>query len=652
MRILGLELENFMTYRGVHALDLADLGLVQVSGANQDDPGNNDNGAGKSTILEALTWGLFGEGLPRRQGASDRGVHADEVIPDLLKGQTRVSVYLFDEAEDREIAIVRWRKYKEPDKKRSSGLTIRENGQHTTYLDVSEGNRHVRRALGLDREIWVRSVIFGQESTFNFCEAPPKARADILTTVMGLEAVDRWLGRCRDERKRLKPELAREEGALSQIVGLVEQVRSEDPQAKIQTWEDNRETLVAAESKKRDVIAGEGLALRQRLAALPKLEEPTPPRGNLDPAVLESVGAAETEMYRLRAEIGSANMEIERVRRDLFQIRELRTGATCPTCQQPISAAHKAACEAAAAARVQAAGQERTRLQAAQTQAQARYSKAAEARAAAEQQLKEARSGYQVACDSYRMSQTARMSLEHDLKMARGRWQVADERIRELQDQPNPFLELQAEWDARLEGLQAEEQALASKVAELRGQLDVLDWWDLEFPRFKTWIFDAVVDVLAAEANRWIKVMSGGVCWIQISTQRATGKGQMRDEIDVQLNRWNPDGSIVSRPYRVWSGGEKRRVALAVDLGLSRLMARRASKPYRFLALDEVDRHLDAKGREGLKLVLEELRKERDTVLVITHDDELRASFDRSIMVCKSGGQSAWELRDESISTD
>jgi DNA repair exonuclease SbcCD ATPase subunit len=136
--------------------------------------------------------------------------------------------------------------------------------------------------------------------------------------------------------------------------------------------------------------------------------------------------------------------------------------------------------------------------------------------------------------------------------------------------------------------------------------------------------------------------MSGGVIWIKISTQVKKIKG-LKDELGVEVFRWMPDGTVVSRPYRVWSGGEKRRIALAVDLGLSRLMALRAAKAYRFLGLDEIDRHLDERGREGLRMVLEELRTERDSVLCITHDQAFRASFDGEIRVTKQGGKSRLE---------
>ena len=644
MRLIELELENFQTYTGVHTLVLDNRGLVQVSGNNLDDPGNNDNGAGKTTILEALTWCLFGEGLPRSQGNKEKGVQADEVIPDNTKGQTRVTAYLMDEQfAPTHIGVVRWRKYKEGSKKRSSGVTIREDGQDFTYLDMSEGNKHIKKTLGIDRDIWVRSVIFGQESAFNFCEATAKQRADILTTVMGLEELDRWLGRCRDERTNLRPILARAEGAHEQQAHQLEQVRAENPAERVEAWEQQRRQRLEQARAYRDEIEAHGKDQKAKLDALPAPEPIEEPAHGVDPALEERHHQLRTQHIAACGEVTQRERTLAELVGSLDSLRDFNQKATCPVCLQDIQEEHKRSCEQEAAQRCHNAQIE---LEA----AKAAVPVTEQAFAAADAELKEVRQQLARACEYYDVHKARnarlsmdRLTLEQAVKLDRSNWQTANTRVLEIETEVNPHLDLEQLWRAKVSRLEQERAASQAAVDDLQEQMGVLDWWAAEFPRFKTWLFDSVVDSLAAEANRWIKVMTGGVLWIQVSTQRELAKGALKDELDVQLYRWNPDGSITSRPYRVWSGGEKRRVALAVDLGLSRLMAQRASKPYRFLALDEVDRHLDTQGREGLRQVLEELRRERETTLVITHDPEFRASFDREIRVTKHGGASTME---------
>lgn len=719
MRLIEAEIENFMGYTGVHTLRLNSLGLVNISGVNLDDPGNNSNGAAKTTILEALTWCLFGEGLPRRQGNTEKGVSADEVIPDSLKGQTRVTVHLQDDAKPEHIAVVRWRKYKEGKAKRTSGVTVREDGQDFTYLDMAEGTKHVKRVLGIDRDIWVRSVIFGQESAFNFCEATAKDRADILTTVMGLEEVDRWLGRCRDERTNLRPILAHTEGQCEALQEQLVTVEQEDPQVQIDQWEAQKATQLAAQLEHQQTVEVQGKLLRAQLDALPPppmepQPPPQPPPLNLPsvpeirppefpeapvlavaPELGEALEKARLEKARAQETVNSLHQTVVAAERQLEQIQTFHQTAQCPTCGQVIQEDHKQRCEAEAAGKASQqrkflAGEEakvsgleetfqttkaaydraqgdvktaqasyrieieraQARHQAAVAAAQASHRAEVEAiQANHRAEVTKAQNCYQAEVTNYRSLMTERQDLEAKVNQVRMEWVAVGNEAQRIQDQANPYLQVREQWTTRLQDLQTKIQEVNEQRAQKQEQMAILNWWDSEFPRFKTWLFDSVVDTLAVEANRWIKVMTGGVLWVQISTQKATAKGALKDEIDVQLHRWNPDGTITCRPYRVWSGGEKRRVALAVDLGLSRLMAQRASKPYKFLALDEVDRHLDAQGREGLREVLEELRRERETTLVITHDPEFKATFDKEIRVTKQGGSSTMEMIDHG-STD
>ncbi|MEJ2747876.1 MAG: AAA family ATPase, partial [Anaerolineae bacterium] len=53
---LRLELTNFLSYRDTAVLNFNGIHLACISGAN---------GAGKSTILDAMTWALFGQSRSR-----------------------------------------------------------------------------------------------------------------------------------------------------------------------------------------------------------------------------------------------------------------------------------------------------------------------------------------------------------------------------------------------------------------------------------------------------------------------------------------------------------------------------------------------------------------------------------------------------------
>jgi len=651
MKLLSLAIENFMGLTGQHELALDGLGLVHVAGVNSDDPGNNSNGSGKSTILEALTWGLFGEGLPRPQGNSEQGVRGDEVLSDQLGKQCRVVVALSDE--DHRYVISRWRKWK-PDSKgrQSTGVKLAVDGDdHVAVdekqaLDEKETNRLICQALGITHDIWCHGVVFGQESGFNFCDATNKQRTDILTTVMGLEEIDGWLERCRDEKRALTNKMAEAGGKLEVLRDGLRRAEAADPQKRHDEWEFTRNSAVESLTAQKGEIEQHGKGLKARLDALPPVPELTV--GEARFGVPDEITVPYREAEKAARDAEHEAQSAERAMRTAEQRLDRTMGtvnqAACPTCGQAITAQHRAACDAEGQEQVRQAGEAFMAAGAAQQAAQGQFEQHRLAYQAASQAAEQAMAQHNVQVAEYGRLTRERGTLDQMLATARANWKALDNQIQAKAAELNPHGAAIAEHAADLaEARMAIDTALKDQ-ADIAASLAICLWWEKEMPRFRTWMFDSIVDVLAAEANRWLGIMSGGVIWIQITTAKQVAK-RLKDELDVQIYRWQPDGTIVSRPYRVWSGGEKRRVSLAVDLGLSRLMAQRASKAYRFLALDEVDRHLDDRGKDGLRQVLDELRAEKDTCLAITHDPEFRASFDTEILVTKSRGQTTMETR-------
>jgi DNA repair exonuclease SbcCD ATPase subunit len=546
--------------------------------------------------------------------------------------------------------VERWRKYKAAGESRQSSgvrMCIEDSEgcpqQCHEALDEKETNRLICEKLGLDRDIWCRGVVFGQESAFNFCEATAKDRTAILTTVMGVEVIDTWLERCRDEKRALSTKMAESGGKLEIARQALSRAEGEHPETRLQQWEAEREADLAAADKRLANMAARGKKLFYDLEVF-KGTQPRPKVPPMPPPVSDvAVRAAREAWQASTAEKARADATAGVLKRRVEQLQGLELGE-CPTCLQPVTEEHKGPCVAAAQLELDGFGPVMAGvLEVCQGRKEALD--AAEAAYRAAQAERERATGAvmqaQQAASSWDNSVRA---LTSQLEIARQGWKLENERRGRVASQANPFADLVEKHQKRLETLRWELAALEDEQKGIGEALDVALWWEKELPRFRTWLFDSVVDTLAAEANRWLRIMSGGVIWVQISTTRAVGK-RLRDELDVQVYRWQPDGSVTTRSYRTWSGGEKRRVALAVDLGLSRLLADRASKAYRFLSLDEIDRHLDAQGREGLRQVLDELRRDKETILTITHDQEFRASFDTEVLVTKRGGVSNLEVR-------
>ena len=94
-------------------------------------------------------------------------------------------------------------------------------------------------------------------------------------------------------------------------------------------------------------------------------------------------------------------------------------------------------------------------------------------------------------------------------------------------------------------------------------------------------------------------------------------------------------------PYISLSGGEKRKINLAVMLGLKDLLLLTDSTHTDLLFFDEVAENIDEPGVEGLHQLLLELKKEK-TIFVITHNKHLKTLLDSSkrVTIIKDKGTS------------
>jgi exonuclease SbcC len=99
-----------------------------------------------------------------------------------------------------------------------------------------------------------------------------------------------------------------------------------------------------------------------------------------------------------------------------------------------------------------------------------------------------------------------------------------------------------------------------------------------------------------------------------------------------------------SRPYELFSGGEKFRINFSVRIALSKLLARRANAPLQMLAVDE---GFGSQDRDGCDRLIEAIRVVQDDfekVLVITHLEELKDAFPVRIEVTKGPTGSTFAL--------
>lgn len=164
MRPLRLELRGFTAFRNETVVDFEHRHLFAITGPT---------GAGKSSLLDAITWALYGQ-VPRvgnqarqlmSQGATAMAVRFDFRARNETYRVSRQIGKTMAARLDREVAPGEWRSV--ADKAR----------------DVAS---EVERILGLDYETFTKTVLLPQGAFDAFLRGDPGTRRDILSNLLGL----------------------------------------------------------------------------------------------------------------------------------------------------------------------------------------------------------------------------------------------------------------------------------------------------------------------------------------------------------------------------------------------------------------------------------------------------------------------------------
>ena len=194
-----LRLHNFMCYREEQSLDFAGIHLACLTG---------DNGHGKSTLLDAITWALWGKARARRD---------DELIS---LGETDMWVeFEFD------LGGQRYRVWRQRSKKGRGQSDLHfyiRNPADETWQLLDEGGMLERqaqiiRALRMEYDTFVNSAFLLQGRADSFTVKTASERKQILADILDLSRYDRYEERAKEEAQLRKDLAARTAGEIESI---------------------------------------------------------------------------------------------------------------------------------------------------------------------------------------------------------------------------------------------------------------------------------------------------------------------------------------------------------------------------------------------------------------------------------------------------
>ncbi len=218
-----LRLQNFMCYREEQSLDFSGIHLACLAG---------DNGHGKSALLDAVTWALWGQARARRDdelvtlGETEMWVEFEFGMAGLRyriwrqrssqgRGRSDLHFYVWNSAAGIEPLGglgVRPAKASTPELHSENGewQLLDEGG-------LRERQAQIIRVLRMDYETFTNSAFLLQGRADSFTVKTASERKQILADILGLGRYDQYEARAKEEVTACKNQAARLEGELAAI---------------------------------------------------------------------------------------------------------------------------------------------------------------------------------------------------------------------------------------------------------------------------------------------------------------------------------------------------------------------------------------------------------------------------------------------------
>ncbi len=197
---MRLTVSGFLSYRAPVELDFTCFDLACISGSN---------GAGKSSLLDAITWALFGQARKKDESIINAQSDSAEVRLDfsyeeniyrvqrtLPRGKTTTLEFHIQQ--------------KGPDGAPSVWKAL-------TERTLRETQARIEQVLRLDYETFVNASFFLQGKADQFTQQRPGDRKRILSIILGLEIWETFRQRALDRRRIVESRIAGLDGRLADI---------------------------------------------------------------------------------------------------------------------------------------------------------------------------------------------------------------------------------------------------------------------------------------------------------------------------------------------------------------------------------------------------------------------------------------------------
>lgn len=201
IKIKSIELFNFISFfGGPHKLEIEGRDLLLVLG---DVDHIKSNGAGKTSLVNAIAWCLFGE-IPGYGNPADRIINMDNT-----KKGAYVKINTIDDYQ-----ITRYRKYEG-----KTGLEIINNGSDISLMTTTENQQMINDIFSISYESFIVSI-FLSASEKSFIDLSPLKRFQVISDLLDINRLNKL-------ESRIKNKLSKDTKAMKEYKTIINDIESQ-----------------------------------------------------------------------------------------------------------------------------------------------------------------------------------------------------------------------------------------------------------------------------------------------------------------------------------------------------------------------------------------------------------------------------------------
>eukprot|EP01125_Pyxidicula_operculata_P020453 TRINITY_DN7559_c0_g1_i1.p1 TRINITY_DN7559_c0_g1~~TRINITY_DN7559_c0_g1_i1.p1 ORF type:complete len:1128 (+),score=226.98 TRINITY_DN7559_c0_g1_i1:11-3394(+) len=635
-----LVIQDFMSIQGNIEIEFDKLndGIWIIEGAN---------GSGKSTIFEALVWCHFGEFL--RSGMMKNDCINDQAKECCVRVEYKNG-----------FVIERIRKKGASDSLKTYKLTYDDEKKENVLVYLAENEKgelknsqqRINSILGIDYDIFTKSVVMGQNIVNNFLSGSQQQRRTIIEQTLGLEKLNIYY----DTAKNLRVEV---EQKIADLVNSENRIRKElnefeDVTKKYQneyeslqsSLKENNQKLTEHESRKDEELKELKNDIKTKSAQIVVLSDNLVSSEQKYNQLSTICGETATERIKsLKNQINEYSNQLLDMKSSHYHILDHLNkfnNKTCPTCGQSIKNDHnmlhedsliKLTCEKL---KTWSVGVDQIDLLMKETTSEKVYEtiKALIETCISETEKKSSCLEYEIKQHDQRLDeqktefekiQKIKMDIkyyeldiigsEKKILMIDSNAQInlnsITNQIAMITSKLQSIEQVSKDYEQLRSSKQVELNTATTNLSHLLSKYDLLKFWELSldkkskiasgFPTLRAFVFDDSIKDLNIILQSYI------------------------EQLSVDYNRdmtctLNSDLDIVEN-YAKRSGGERKRTDLAVLFSLFEMVLDNSGYRPSFIMLDEVFDALDVNGRSAVQSVLNTLSKKLNKIFMITHSD-------------------------------